>query len=335
MARKTTSKGGTPRGKARSTARSKTSSKTRSNAAAKPAARKPTAKSAKKKPAPKTPAPKTKKRAVAARRTGEPTVSKPPGDGQGAPDAPTAPGTGSDPSYPVFYRAPRPLTKEQHGSLAIRRDATYGFAARANSVPLNAAEFPLAARHYPILFTDGDPPVGLALLGLRDHQNLFIGADGVWETGTYIPAYIRRYPFIFMNAGEDGRYILCVDEQAEVLTDQADGQPLFADGEPSEITTRALEFCKAYQQQADYTRQLGGLLAKHGLLTGNRANVTLKSGESLALGGFRMVDAKTLDALDDAAFLELRRAGALPLIYAQILSTSNWAALVARDAARG
>jgi hypothetical protein len=241
-------------------------------------------------------------------------------------------------AFPVFYRAPHPLSNERHAAFAIRRDAHYGFAAGANSVPLNAAEFPLAARHYPILFSGSDPAVGIALLGLRDHQNLFVGADGAWEAGVYIPAYIRRYPFIFMAAGEDGRYILCLDEQAEVLADAKDGQnaqPLFADGKPSEVTTRALDFCKAYQQQSDYTRQLGTLLAKHGLLTANRANVALKSGESLALGGFRMIDAKALDALDDAAFLELRRAGALPVIYAQIFSTSNWTALAGRDSARG
>lgn len=318
MARKTTTDSRKPRGKA----------------VAKPAARKPAArpagKPARKVPAKKKPAPK--KPAVAAERTGAPTVSRPAAAPIGAPDAASAPREGA---FPVFYRAPHPLSNERHGGFAIRRDAHYGFAARANSVPLNAAEFPLAARHYPILFSAGEPAVGLALLGLRDHQNLFVGADGAWEAGAYVPAYIRRYPFIFMSGGEDGRFILCLDEQAEVLSDTAHGQPLFADGKPSDVTTRALEFCKAYQQQSDYTRQLGGLLAKHGLLTANRANVSLKSGESLALGGFRMIDAKALDGLDDAAFLELRRAGALPLIYAQIFSTSNWAALAARDAARG
>jgi SapC len=308
MARKTTTRSAKPRGKP----------------AAKRPAGKPAAKPAKKKPAPK-------KRAAAATRTGEPTVSKPPAPSNGGSEAPAP----AEAVLPVFYRVPRPLTKERHANFSIRRQASYGFAARTNSVPLNAAEFPLAARHYPVLFSSSDPAVGLALLGLRDHQNLFVGADGTWEEGAYIPAYIRRYPFIFMAAGEDGRYILCIDEQAELLTDADDGQKLFVDGEPGEVTTRALEFCRAYQQQSDYTRQLGALLVKHHLLTANRANVSLKSGESLALGGFRMIDAKALDALDDAAFLELRRAGALPLIYAQIFSTSNWAALALRDAARG
>ncbi|HUT50009.1 MAG TPA: SapC family protein [Alphaproteobacteria bacterium] len=272
-----------------------------------------------------------KKRAAAADRTNGPTVSKPPAAQTGT----AATGAPAEGALPLFYRAPHPVTKERHGEQAIRRDANFGFAAGANSVPLNAAEFPLAARHYPVLFTGGEPAIGIALLGLRDNQNLFVGADGAWETGAYVPAYVRRYPFIFMAGGEDGRYILCLDEDAEVLASDDDGHKLFIEGEPMEFTTRALDFCTAYQQQSDYTRKLGGLLAEHGLLIANRANVTLKSGESLALGGFRMIDGKALDALDDAAFLELRRAGALPLIYAQIFSTSNWAALVARDAAPG
>jgi len=303
-----------------------TAGRSRRTAAAKPAA----ANSAPKKPPLKKPGPR--KRAAASRRTGGPTASKPPAAEIGAAAATAAPADGT---LPLFYRAPYPVTKERYGNQAIRRDATFGFAARANSVPLNAAEFPLAARHYPILFTSTEPAIGIALLGLRHNQNLFVSADGAWETGVYIPAYVRRYPFIFMAGGEDGRYILCLDENPELLTADADSQKLFAEGEPTEVTTRALDFCKAYQQQSDYTRKLGGLLAKHGLLTANHANVTLKSGESLSLGGFRMTDAKVLDALDDAAFLEFRRAGALPLIYAQIFSTSNWAALVARDAARG
>lgn len=303
-----------------------TAGRSHRTAAAKPAAAKP----APKKPSLKKPGPR--KRAAASRRTSGPTASKPPAAEIGAAAAAAAP---EDGALPLFYRAPHPVTNERYGNQAIRRDATFGFAAGANSVPLNAAEFPLAARHYPILFTSTEPAIGIALLGLRHNQNLFVGADGAWETGAYIPAYVRRYPFIFMAGGEDGRYILCLDENPELLTADDDGQKLFAEGEPTEVTTRALDFCKAYQQQSDYTRKLGGLLAKQGLLTANHANVTLKSGESLALGGFRMTDAKALDALDDAAFLELRRAGALPLIYAQIFSTSNWAALVARDAARG
>jgi len=336
MARKTT-----PGGKGRKAASGKSTRKT--PAAGKPAARKPATRKSASKP-----------RAMAARATGGPTASRPiPAKpaATGVPDrsaatdtpaateapaatqAPKPPGSGAEAALPVFYSAPHPLSKERHGAYAIRREASYRFAARANSVPLNAAEFPLAARHYPIFFTGGEPAVGIALLGLRERRNLFIGAEGAWQGGAYVPAYIRRYPFIFMAAGEDGRYILCLDEAAEAVSPEGEGQALFENGEPSEVTTRALDFCKAYQQQAEYTRQFGALLARHGLLTANRANVTLKSGESLALGGFRMIDAKALDALDDAAFLELRRAGALPLIYAQIFSTSNWAALAARDAA--
>jgi hypothetical protein len=251
-----------------------------------------------------------------------------------AAEAPAAEAPVAENALPVFYRSPQPVSKERHAAYVIRRDANYGFAAQTNSVPLNAAEFPLAARHFPILFTGGEQAMGIALLGLRDDQNLFVGADGAWETGVYVPAYIRRYPFIFMEAGDDGRYILCLDENAEIVAPEGEGHKLFENGEPSEVATRALEFCKAYQQQSDYTRQLGRQLVDYGLLTANRANVTLKSGESVAVGGFRMIDGKALDALDETAFLELRRSGALPLIYAQMFSTANWAALAARDAAR-
>jgi len=262
-------------------------------------------------------------RTAAARRPAGPTTSKPAA-------APAELGAGKG-GLPTFYVAPRPLSAESHGAAVLRQGAGHGFAARANSVPLNAAEFPMAARHYPVLFSTGEPAMGLALLGLRDNQNLFVDADGAWETGIYVPAYIRRYPFVLMDAGQDGRYILCVDEASEHYSTGGEGRKLFEDGVASEITNRALEFCKVYQQQSEYTRQIGMMLERHGLLTANRANVKLKSGETLALGGFRMIDAKALEALGDEAFLELRKAGALPLIYAQIQSTTNWAALVARD----
>ena len=157
-------------------------------------------------------------------------------------------------------------------------------------MPINAVEFGLAVRHYPIVFTSADPALPVAVLGLRSGQNMFIGDDGAWESSNYVPAYIRRYPFIFMSSSDGLQFTLCVDVESEAVSE-------------------------------------------HGLLSPRAAEVTLKSSEKLALGGFRIIDEGKFNALSSEVFLEWRQRGWLHLVYSHLMSLSNWAGLVDRTAA--
>lgn len=229
---------------------------------------------------------------------------------------------------PLFYRQPEALQPERHRSLGLDPDPDFSFAAKAVSVPISAAEASLAARHYPIVFASAGQFLPLAVTGLRQDENLFVEAGGRWRAETYVPAYVRRYPFIFAEDGGADRMTLCIERTSARIV--AGGDLFFAAGEPTPVTRRALDFCAAFEREIADTKRIVELFRRHGLLTPNEATLTLPSGAKTQLRNFLVIDAKAVNELGDAAFLELRRASALPLLFAQIASRNCWGDLVAR-----
>jgi hypothetical protein len=236
-------------------------------------------------------------------------------------------------ALPMFYRQPRPLNPEQHANLSLVVAKDYRFAAITNSVPVVAAEFPVACRFFPIVFADGPAPQPVVLLGLRDGENLSVDADGKWTEGVYIPAYVRRYPFIFFENEDKSQYTLCIDEAAPSLASN-DENPLFGKDGPTETTKKALEFCREYQGHLASTAEFVAELVAADLLIDNRADISLKNGAKFALGGFKIIDEARFAKLSDAEFLHWRERGWLALIYCHLISISNMATLVERVAAR-
>ncbi|MDZ5648614.1 SapC family protein [Nitrospirillum sp. BR 11828] len=236
-------------------------------------------------------------------------------------------------TLPAFYQRPRPLAAERDGDLSLATATDYRFATGANSVPVIAAEFTLACKHYPILFLDGAPPQAVVLLGMRNGENLFVDADGGWEAGAYIPAYVRRYPFIFMENRDRAEFTLCIDEAAPSVS-LGGANKLFEGGQPTEVTRNALAFCSDYQGHYNATTEFVEALRKAGLLVENRADVTLKDGQKLSLAGFKVIDEGKFNQLSAEEFERWRQRGWLPLVYAHFVSVSNWAGLVDRTAQR-
>lgn len=228
-------------------------------------------------------------------------------------------------SLPQFYRSVRPLDPSSDGRFKIKPTG-FSFASSANAIPLGVEEIPLAARHYPIVFpTDGDAVV--AVVGIREGQNLFVDEAGNWRPGAYVPAYVRRYPFIFHEDAKAGQLTLCVDDTAECLQ-RATGEPLFIKGQKSPALEAALAFALAFQSQHQAAISFARQLSSAGLLAERDAQITLSDGESRHLGGFRVVDEASFNDLDDSAFLTFRRNGWIGLVYCHLISLNNWATLV-------
>ena len=234
-------------------------------------------------------------------------------------------------TQPLFYRNPEPLDKIRHKGLGVAEKGSFSFASHANAVILTAMEFALASRSYPIFFTTGDEPLPVALLGLRNQENLFV-RDGKWAESAYIPAYIRRYPFAFLESPNRKTLTLCIDVESDAVV--RDSATKFFDqiGEPSEFTRKALEFCRSFQAQYSQTRELGALLKRHELLVSRQADITLPTGDKTAVRDFLMVDETRLNALGDGVFLEFRKAGLLPPIYFHLMSLANLRDLAERMA---
>jgi SapC len=192
-------------------------------------------------------------------------------------------------------------------------------------VPLAADEIFLAQAHYPIVFTAGGPGAPVALVGVAPDKNLFVGADGTWRKGAYVPAYVRRYPFIFVR-GAENRLALAIDEAAECYAAKG-GRALFEKGEPAEGAKQALQFCAAFQQQFERAQAFTAALDEQKLLVEYRADLRTPQGAGMRLRGFRVIDETKFNALPDEVILDWRRKGYLPLVYGQLMSMHRWGAL--------
>ncbi len=230
-------------------------------------------------------------------------------------------------ALPMFYAAPRPLDRVKDATMKISRPSHFRFAATTNAIPLLVDEFPMASAYYPIVFAAGPSPVPAAVVGLKNDNNLFLDQDGRWLNGAYLPAYVRRYPFILMDDPEQKQFVLCVDDKSDMLTEKGE-YTLFDNGQPSEFTKSAMEFCAALRQQGDATDEFVAALREHNLLMPNDAQIDLRDGTKLQLSGFLVIDPQKFDALPDNIVLQWRKKGWLGLVYAQLLSSHRWQNLV-------
>ena len=218
-----------------------------------------------------------------------------------------------------------PLRFEQHKSLRFHPVTDYRFALGQQFVPLSYTEILEAAKHYPIVIPapeQGRLPI--ALLGLARGRNAFVDEDGRW-TAPMVPAHIQRYPFILgaaEGAGED--FVVMVDREAPHFEGEQ-GEPLFSeDGKPAAVLQRVMDFLTRFQQETALTEQFVAALRTADVLAlqevaGQRQG---KRGAPLVTG-FQVVQQERLDALSDETFLDWRRRGVLPLVYAHLASLSN------------
>ncbi|PBC01380.1 SapC family protein [Mesorhizobium sp. WSM3860] len=246
-------------------------------------------------------------------------------------------------ALPLFYSKPEALSPIRHGSLGLIARADFSFARSAHAIPVVAPEMPSAMRSYPIVFI-GPAKTPVIITGLRQDENLFVDADGRWSEPHYIPAYVRRYPFVLADeSATSGRLTLCVDRASERVIDQLAAPfrdegaklALFFDGtEPTEATKQALAFCSQFQKDFNATRAMVDKIEAHGLFAPRQSKVTLEGGEVLNLTDFQIIDEQVLNKLADEAFLDLRKSGALGLIYCHLASSNSWSSLVYQASVR-
>ncbi len=235
-----------------------------------------------------------------------------------------------------FYQQPAALNRDRHRNFKL--DANKGnllFAAKTNSLLIAATEMIDAAASYPVVFVgpQGGPYTLAAMVGLNNEENLFIDADGVWDAGSYIPAFVRRYPFVLSGTGDDGELVVCLDEAYPGLG-EVDGQPLFeADGKETPLLQSAIEFLQHFHHEMLNTNAFAERLAKLGLLTPMTFEVQ-RAGNKRVVEGVVMIDAEKLAALDDATVLAMVRNGDLALAHAHLLSVKQIPHLAVRHEQR-
>jgi hypothetical protein len=235
----------------------------------------------------------------------------------------------------MLYENAVPVSYERHGRLHVEVGNQYAFSRNVNSVPLMATEFAHAALDYPIVFGEtGAIGIPAAVLGLRADENLFVDAQGAWRA-TYIPAFIRRYPFVFSSANEGKTFTLCMDETFPGINKHGQGESLFgADGKPTQYLSNALKFLQQYQLEFERAKAFYNKLKELELLEPVQARLNLSSGRGLALSGFSIVNRDRLKKLSAEVLAKLAASDELEAMYAHLVSLGNFDRLQIRLAER-
>ena len=231
----------------------------------------------------------------------------------------------------LLYNRIAPLNKDKHRTLKLRSaDGDANFAAGTHYVPLAATEFFQACRDYPVIFAGGAEGGPVALLGLRESENLFVADNGKWEPNTYVPAFIRRYPFVLAKGDERDSFTVCFDESYSPFNSD-DGEALFDEsGEYTPFLNRIIDFLQRYRAEMLQTATFVERLNELELLIERDLEVTTPGGARYALRGFRVVDEDRLRKLADGKVGELLREGYMGWIYAHLASLNNLSRLPAR-----
>jgi len=230
----------------------------------------------------------------------------------------------------MIYETAVPVSRTRHGNWSLEIGTNYAFCRNINSVPLMAAEFASAALEYAIVFGGaGDVVLPAAVLGVRNDENLYVTKQGGWQT-KYIPAFVRRYPFVFFTRDEGKTFTLCIDEAFPGFNQGGRGERLFGDdGKPTPYVENVLKFLQQYQFEFQRTQAFCKKLKDLNLLAPMQAQFNLGPGERMALRGFLVVDRARLKTLSANVLAELVQSDELELIYGHLVSMRNFA--VVRD----
>ena len=239
---------------------------------------------------------------------------------------------------PPLYKDLEPIQRQKHGDMKFRRIDRIEGLGSTHAVPLTTDEFVLAQRYYPVIFSAGENPVPLALMALHEGTNTYFGQDDMpVDQNIYIPAYIRRYPFMLAKLHPDSDQLsLCVDPKSGAVGEFEDGEALFDGENPSENVNEILKFCEQFEQAAQRTNAFMQELKSLDLLMDGE--LTIQTGDDTPPSiyrGFQMVDEEKFRNLSGDKLRKMNQNGILPLLIAHLMSLSQSRDLFARHVAQG
>lgn len=218
---------------------------------------------------------------------------------------------------PLFYKELVPLNSNIHAASRARTTNKASWLVKQHAVPLMTDEFAKAQRSFPIVFSASEKPFPLALMGLNEGVNVFLDAEGGFNPNLYIPAYVRRYPFLLARLDPNGDDLsLCFDPTSDLVGTFDEGDALFSGDKPSDRCKSILSFCEQFEIAGKQTAAFIEMLEKHDLLADGEFTIQ-RDGEGLpsVYRGFKMVTEEKLKAVSPKVLAELNASGALGLIH--------------------
>jgi len=233
----------------------------------------------------------------------------------------------------LFYNRPARLNRIAHAKLRYTPPTNLEFTRKITSVPLMAAEFPLACRQYPIIFVQSQDGavVAQAVLSLTEGVNSFVDDKGQW-TATYVPAFIRRYPFVLAEIpGKADDFDVAFDEGSGCFHPKK-GEPLFDDhGAPSAFLNAQIEFLKNFHAEHQRTRLALATLKADGLLVPYNVDIVRGSDKAqFAVRNALVVDEAKIQNLAAEKAATYLKTGMLGMIYAHLISLQSFLSVANR-----
>jgi SapC len=240
-------------------------------------------------------------------------------------------------ALPIFYGGLEPLSSSVHSGHRSRSSDRAPFLAKNHAVPITIDEFVAVQRHFPIVFSIGENPVPLCLMGLNEGANVFVDGEGKVLGEVYMPAYVRRYPFMLARLQPDAQELsLCFDPTSGLVGDFAEGDALFDDGKPSEATNNILKFCEEFELSAQRTVAFMKELKDGDLLMDGEVSIQPTGAEQpFVYRGFQMINEEKLRGLEGDELKRMNQNGMLPLILAHLFSLSLIRDLFAKQLQQG
>ncbi len=240
-------------------------------------------------------------------------------------------------NLPLFYKDLMPLNSRDHANWGSKSTENATWIVGQNAIPLTAEEFVHASRNYPIVFSNSDTPVPLALMGLNEGVNTFFDETGKLTDPVYVPAYVRRYPFLLAKLNPESEELsLCFDPTSDLIGDFSDGNPLFIDGQPSESCQATLDFCRNFEEAGFRTQAFVDELMKHGLLMDGEVAIQQQGNDQpFVYRGFKMIDQEKLRELRGDVLRTMNQSGMLALIFAHIFSLEHMSEVFGRQVQQG
>ncbi|MGZ3172260.1 MAG: SapC family protein [Croceibacterium sp.] len=242
------------------------------------------------------------------------------------------------PQLPLFYKDLAPLNSRDHAKFRARTLDRAPWVVGQHAIPLTVDEFGLAHRYFPIVFSVGDDPVPLALMGLNEGVNVFFDDDGVALEDIFIPAYIRRYPFILARLDPNADTMsLCFDPTSGMVDESDEGKPLFDGDQPSAATQELLQFCQTFEEAGMRTHQFMQELKEAGLLMDGEVAISRPEDpdKPYVYRGFQMINEEKLREVRGDKLRTWNQSGLLPLIFAHLFSLDIMRMIFGKQVAQG
>jgi hypothetical protein len=156
-----------------------------------------------------------------------------------------------------------------------------------------------------------------------------VDGQGKWDA-RYIPAFVRRYPFVMAEGGPQGQLLVCVDEACPALNGDKGETLIDENGQLQPRMNEVMQFLQNFQNEFARTELLTAQLDELGLFIPQGARFDTAQGEAFQLNDFYILNEVKFGQLPDDKVTALFRSGALGMAYLHLASLGNMRRLLDR-----